>query len=174
MINPVDGAMTASTRSRPGTGADGQGGATFGAALEAAQRAAARREQHDREMNAIADKGFTDWARDTQIEKLKEKLRRKIMAQMGLDENSLSLMTPVMQEILQRKIEEELERQLAEAMPDPRDGGGRDTPRTEAATSPAPAQATPARQDQPGKNDRDGKTCPVIPVLAWPGGPSLF
>lgn len=131
----------------------------FDAALKAAQQAAQRQSAHESEMASIRDKGFTDWARDTRIEKLKEELRRKVMAEMGVDEEQLGRMSAVVQQVLEQKIEEEVEKRLQQQL---------------AEENGDPAAKADAQQPQAGKNDRQGMNCPVIPALVWPGGESLL
>lgn len=153
----------------------------FDAALQAAQRAEAQQSARQSELEAIRKKGFRQWVGEMQIEKLKEELRKKIMAAMGVSEEDLAQMAPAVQLILERKIQEavenQLEQELARRQADPADpsdragetaqeGGaatdGRTVPKTE-STQPL------ARQISPGRQDENGKTCPVIPALAWPG-----
>ena len=159
MINAIDlaspGAPSAGATKLEEPGAGG-----FDAALKAAQQAAAREEQRAKEMASIRDKGFTDWVRDTQIEKLKEELRKKVLEAMGLTEDQLAAMAPAIQKILEQKIQEEVERQLQETI---------------AKEQGVKAESTVATAAQPaGKIDPQGKKCPLIPGLAWPGGASLF
>lgn len=131
----------------------------FDAALMAARRAEQAAEARASELDAIKTKGFSTWVRDTQIEKLKEELRKKVMAEMGVDDDSLSKLTSVMREILEKKIQEEVDKRLQEETAKQQDGQDQ----TKVATA-----------QQTGKNNQDGKTCPVIPALSWPGGASLF
>ncbi|HSV29122.1 MAG TPA: hypothetical protein VLL76_06170 [Candidatus Omnitrophota bacterium] len=131
----------------------------FDAALKAAQKAAASEEAHKKEIEAIKQHGFTDWVRDTQIEKLKEELRKKVLAAMGLDEDQLGRMSAAVQQVLEQKIQEEVERQLEEI----------------AAQEQGKGQSVVANAAKPvGNNDPQGKKCPVIPGLAWPGGASVL
>lgn len=169
----LDAINNTSLTSTP-TGSDNSstsGSGAFGAALSAAQRAQQRQQQHDSEMDAIKSKGFTTWARDTQIEALKEKLRQQVMAEMGVDEDSLSRLSSVMREILEKKIQEEVDRRMQEETAKQQDGKDGKDANAKGTTT---ASATTATAQQGGKNDQDGKTCPVIPALSWPGGASLF
>lgn len=135
---------------------------TFDAALIAARKAESRKQQHATELDSIKSKGFTAWVRDTQIAELKEKLRRQVMADMGLDENQLTRLSAAMRQILEQKIQEEVEKRMQEEMAKNQVEGAAENTKT-------------AALQQPGKNDQqDGKSCPVIPALAWPGGASLF
>jgi hypothetical protein len=156
----------------------------FDAALLAAQRAQERQQQHASEIDSIKSKGFTAWARDSQVEALKEKLRKQVMAAMGLDEDQLSHMTSAMRQILEAKIQEEIERRMEEELAKSQNGdqnangqtaqngqNNQNSPNTQSTQNVAVA-ASPPQQD--GKNDQDGKTCPVIPALSWPGAASLF
>ncbi|CDK98049.1 protein of unknown function [Magnetospirillum gryphiswaldense MSR-1 v2] len=163
MISGIDNdsAAMAMTMAASPVGAS-TGGTGFDAALQAAQKAQARQQAHESEMESIKDKGFTAWVRDTRIEKLKEELRKKVMAEMGLDEDSLAKMEPVIQKILEQKIQEEVEKQLQQALKEEEKQG-------------APGQSVAQQAaDQAGKNDRRGISCPVIPALVDSGGVSIF
>lgn len=164
MINAIStqslaGISAGAETTPPGGGNTG----AFDAALSAAQKAEERKQQHATELESIKSKGFTAWARDSQIEALKEKLRRQVMAEMGLDEDSLPRLSAAMRQILEQKIQEEVDKRLQEEMAKDEDNGaGGDAKKVAAA-------------QQTGKNDQqDGKSCPVIPALAWPGAASLF
>jgi len=163
MISVTDSATSLGAFSTTdSTSSTDQSGA-FGAALAAAQKAAAKQQAHQSEMDSIKEKGFTNWVRDMRIEKLKEELRKKIMASMGLDEESLAKMEPMIQKILEQKIQEEVEKQLAQALKEEEQKNG------------APGQSVAQQASaQPGKNDRQGKTCPVIPALAGAEGVIVF
>ena len=150
MINAIDGnAVLGQATSLPTPSAQDGG---FDAALAAAHKAEASQKAHDSEMEAIRDKGFSAWVRDMRIERLKEELRKKVMAAMGLDEDSLAQMEPMVQKILERKIQDEVEKQLAQVLQEEDEG----------------------RQRQAGKNDRRGISCPVIPALAGAEGVVVF
>ena len=163
MISGIDDNTTLSAvTGLTNSGTQGTGGNEFNAALKASQKADARQKAHESEMDAIKEKGFTNWVRDTRIEKLKEELRKKIMAQMGLDEDSLSKMEPVVQQILEQKIQEAVEEQLQQALKEEEQQN---------ASGQSVAQQT---TEQAGKNDRRGISCPVIPALAQAGGVPIF
>lgn len=167
MIDPI-GAGKATLAAAPITQDSGTGG--FSAALDAARKAEQRAQQHATELDSIKSKGFSAWVRDTQQEALKEKLRKMVMADMGLDEDSLSRLSGVMREILEKKINEEIEQRMQE-MAATDDQDKQKNPVTAAAAT-EPSNAASA---QPvGKKDQDGKTVPVIPALSWPGAASLF
>lgn len=155
MIDPI---RTTPTTTLAATPAQDKPAGGFGAALEAARKAEERRQQHATEMDSIKSKGFSAWVRDSQQEALKEKLRKMVMAEMGVDEDSLSRLSAVMREILEKKIQEEVDRRMQEAAAEQQEPGAK----TASVTQPQ------------GKNDQDGKTCPVIPALSWPGAASLF
>lgn len=160
MISAIDG----TTLSVQGLGAapasSGQGG--FDAALAAANKAQAKQTAHDSEMDAIREKGFSAWVRDMRIEKLKEELRKKVMASMGLDEDSLAQMEPMVQKILEQKIQDEVEKQLAQVLQE-------EQGQQQADNGPGRSVAQQST-DQAGKNDRRGISCPVIPALAGAEG----
>lgn len=164
MINAISNQSLAGVSA--GTGSNQQGDDTvagaFDAALIAARKAEERKQQHATELDAIKSKGFTAWVRDTQIEELKKKLRSQVMADMGLDEDQLTRLSAVMRQILEQKIQEEVEKRMQEEMAKDQANGTAEGAKTAAI-------------QQPGKNDpQDGKSCPVIPALSWPGGASLF
>lgn len=160
MIDPTAAAATFPAFSAPGTATSAEA-PKFGAALEAAERAEAAAAARLRELDAIRDKGFGDWVRDTRIAKLKEELRKKVMAGLGVDEDGLSRMDSIVRRIIEQKIQEEVERQLDQVMAKEQDG-----------TNVATDQGTPS--PQPGKNDLPGRKVPVIPALVWPGGESIL
>jgi hypothetical protein len=81
------------------------------------------------------------------------------MAEMGVDEQSLSSLSSVMREILEKKIEEEVQKQMEEMSAQDQ------TQKTDLAAQQAA---------EPGKNDQGGKKSLVIPALSWPGAASLF
>ncbi|HTH15211.1 MAG TPA: hypothetical protein VL974_01050 [Magnetospirillum sp.] len=129
------------------------------AALDAARKADERQQQQAAELDAIRSKGFSAWVRDTQVEALKEKLRKQVMAEMGVDADQLNRMTAAMRQILEQKIEQEVEKRVQEE---------------EAKRQDKDQKVAHAAKQPQAKNDQDGKTCPVIPALAWPGAASLF
>lgn len=158
MIGSIENASLIDSTGPEKTGRQaGAGG--FDAALKAAQKGAEREEARQKELAAIKDKGFSDWVRDTQIEKLKEELRKKVMAEMGLDEDQMGRMSAAAQQILEQKVQEEVERRMQEMA-------------AEEQGKPASTVATAAQPA--GKNDLQGKKCPIIPGLAWPGGASVL
>lgn len=137
------------------------GAGSFDAALKAAQAAAARDQERKRDLDSIRDKGFTDWVRDTRIEKLKEELRKKVMAAMGVTEEDMAKMAPAIREILEAKIREAVEQQMQEELAKSQ---GETTGPTAAAAPMAPGKIDP----------QTGKKVPVIPALIQAGGESLF
>lgn len=153
----LTGASTGTT-----SGTSGDDSPSFDAALKAAQKAEASRQAFESDMDAIKSKGFTTWVRDTQIEQLKQKLREQVMSEMGVDEDSMSKLSSTMQEILQKKIEEEVDRRMQEQQAKDGQTNGSGTTTTTASTQ------------QTGKKDQGGISCPLIPALSWPGGPSVF
>ncbi len=168
MIDSIDKAKTAALPlPAPGGGATGEGG--FSAALQAAQKAAAAETARANELAAIREQGFTDWVRDMRIEKLKEELRRRVMAEMGLSEADLSTMTDAMREILEAKIREAVEQALQEQLAKQDGEAGTGTAAGDAG--PGGGAAAPAA---PGKNDPPGKKVPVIAALVQAGGAPLF
>lgn len=163
MIDAISKQTASAATGTGGTAAGslGEFATVLTAAQKAAQKAEQQKQQQANELESIKTKGFSAWVRDTQIEALKEKLRKQVMADMGVDDDSLSRLSSVMREILEKKIQEEVERRMQEESAKSADGEEQD-------------QSKVAAAQQTGKNDQDGKTCPVIPVLAWPGAASLF
>lgn len=166
MISAIDNTLTALSAGQGNSTSDSTG-TGFDAALDAAQKAQARQQAHEDEMATIRDKGFTAWARDTRIEKLKEELRKKVMAEMGLDSDSLSKMESAVQQILKQKIEEEVDKRLEQSLAEEDQGNGTTT----AGQQTANAQN---QQSDSGKKFQGGISCPVIPALMEAGGESLF
>lgn len=136
----------------------------FDAALAAAQKRDAAEQARTSELASIREKGFSAWVRDTQMEKLKEKLREQVMSEMGVDEDSMAQLSPVMQQILEQKIQEEVDKRLQEEQ-------AKQQQQQDGKNQSALAAA---QNSQAGKNDQSGKDCPVIPALAWPGAASLL
>lgn len=153
MIDPIGTSSPLLPETAAATPQAGDG--KFDAALKAAQAAAQRSAAHDSERAAIVEKGFSAWVRDTKMDQLKEKLRKMVMAEMGVDADSLNRLDAAMRQILEKKIEEEVQRRMAEAAQDENGDG------------------TAAQQQPAGKKDQGGISCPVIPALVWPGGGSL-
>jgi len=165
-------------------------------AQAAALRAKTAKTARDAELKSIREKGFRTWVRDTSIEKLKEELRKKVMADMGLTEADMAKMSSAMRMILEEKIKQEIEKRMEAMREAPKDsatttgdktdqagnaGGGPPARQSKEVTITAQAAqnqeaqpTTPAAGDQPGKKDRDGNSCLVIPALSMGGGESLF
>jgi len=183
--------LTASDTNQTGVSAGGG----FDAALDAANRAAANKKAQDDEISQIREKGFTAWVRDTQIAKLKEELRKKILAEMGLTEADLNKMGNVIRQTLEAQIKNQIEKRLASALASGENGdssnqgsstandsqsqGGTTTKVAKAASTVLAAQEQAAATSSPTqkeeeKKDRQGNFGMVIPALAMPGGASLF
>ncbi|CAA6603977.1 conserved hypothetical protein [Rhodospirillaceae bacterium LM-1] len=180
MIGAIETAKTL-TGGLENLGKDKTSAGAFDAAMAAAQKSERAEEARKSELQSIRDKGFRGWVGEMQIEKLKAELREKVMQAMGLTEEDLAQMAPAIQQILEQKIKEELERQLEEEMRQQQAGksvqgnraaldgamNGQDGSGTAARQVQAPQPAP--RQNSPQQKDENGKTCPVIPALAWPG-----
>jgi len=153
--------------------------AGFDAALEAANRAAANRDAEAAELQAIRDQGFRAWAGDMQIKKIKEELRKKALAAMGLDEEGLKALGPALRQILEQKIQAEIAEQLEKALAEQRRQAEDEAQRTGPSqpgtkSSDAAGDATPAvgaANERPNERKDPGKSCRVIPALAWPDLP---
>lgn len=170
------------------------GGSGFDAALVAANRATAQKQAQDNELAEIREKGFTAWVRDTQIEKLKKELRKRIMSEMGLTEDDLGKMGSLLRQTLEARIKDEVEKRLATTLAGGNGGPGADqsgssandtqaqgsavTKIAKAASTVLAAQEQSASasptQTEEVKKDRQGNFGMVIPALAMPGAPSLF
>jgi hypothetical protein len=114
ITHPTAGTTAAFTV--PMTKSSAAGGSSFDAALKASQAAKAKDEERTAQVKAIREKGFTAWVGEMRIEKLKEELRKKALSAMGLDEESLQGMAPVMRQLLEKKIEEEVASMLEEEL----------------------------------------------------------
>ena len=190
MIDPTNAAATRQVSpTMPVAGASAKG--PFDDALAAAARAKASQDARDSDLASIRSKGFTAWARDTRMEKLKEELRRKVMADMGLTEEDMSKLSDAMRQVLEQKIKEEVEKRMAalrEKGDQKSDTAATKNGDTKAPSSPPGATLMAAQEAseqsdlpaaesnpcEPGKKNQAGKSCPVIPALAMPGGESLF
>ena len=163
-------------------------GGGFDAAMQAAQKAAAEKDADNQTIADIRKKGFVAWARDAQIKNLKEELRKKALAAMGLDEKSLAALPPSVHNIIEQRLEQELALQMAQNNPvtdkTARDGNsststGQTGQDSQNSNAPQPltqvsSQSDDTGQNQPSKNNQAGKTFPVIPALIWPGGESVL
>lgn len=177
MTSPIDAVtprLTAPTSTPTKAKAAG-----FDAALEVAQRTAAKREAEAAELQTIRDKGFRAWAGEMQIKKIKEDLRKKALAAMGLDEEGLKALGPTLRQILEQKIQAEIAEQLEKALAEQRRQAEEEAQRTgpsqpgakpvDAAGGAAPIVGA-ANEASNDKKD-PGKSCRVIPALAWPDLP---
>jgi hypothetical protein len=168
-------------------------GAPFDAALAAAQRAEAAANARQSEVDEIRKKGFTAWVRDTRIEKLKEELRKKVMAELGVSEDSIATLSSAIRQVLEEKIKAEVEKRLTQLQGNSDANSASDSSASStstgkegsasARTTLLAAQEGSKPQDNPdpvfNPHDEDpsgkpGKSCPVIPALSMPGGASLF
>ncbi len=177
MIGAIETAKTL-TGGLENLGKDKTSAGAFDAAMAAAQKSEQAEEARKSELQSIRDKGFRGWVGEMQIEKLKAELREKVMQAMGLTEEDLAQMAPAIQQILEQKIQEELSRQLEEELRSQQAEGasqtqtgdkqGQASNQTEQAGKLAAGVAA-SGQINPQDKDKQGKTCPVIPSLAWPG-----
>jgi len=193
MVTSISGAGLGILTSTVGTGTTSATGGGFDAALAAAQKAAAQKAAQDAEMRTIRDKGFTAYARDTLAENLRQKMRQQALAAMGLDENSLAKLPPTVKNEIEQRIEAAIKLALEQTVGNTaaakkgESGGSSDSAKTDqrpatAAAAKAADPTPPATVDAfgltgqtlPGGKKSSGTICPVIPVLAWPGGPSLI
>lgn len=157
----------------------------FNAALEVARKEEAREITRKSELEDIRNKGFRAWAGAMQVEQLKKKLREKIMKAMGLSEEDLAKMAPAIQQILEQKIQQEIEQQLEAEMRQQQaeksgeaQGRGTQNAQDSASMSGMASRKTSAIGPETGPSQaepqsKNGKKCPVIPALAWPGAPPL-
>jgi hypothetical protein len=186
-INQTKAPPTASTSALSCLGDDGK----FDAALAARQKADAQAEASQQELQTIRETGFRKWVGQMQIEKLKEELRKKIMASMGLTDEDMAKMAPAIQQILEQKIKDEVEKELQKELakqqagkavgasgPSQGEEGASGAGTQQAGEAAKKIQAALSPQSQAGAGQessrqerRLGKSCPVIPALAWPGLP---
>jgi hypothetical protein len=179
MTSPID-AVTPRLAAPAASPAKIQAGG-FDAALEAARRFAANREAEAAEAQTIRDQGFRAWVGEMQIKKIKEELRKKALAAMGLDEEGLEALAPAMRQILEQKIQAEIAEQLEKALAEQRRQAEGEAQRSGAAQpgaqpAPPPAGAAPiaaASGEGPKGKKEPGNSCRVIPALAWPDGALL-
>jgi len=170
------------------------GGSGFDAALAAAQQSAARQSAISTEMQAIRKEGFVAYARDLQVEKLREEIRQQVLSASGLTEDQLSHLPAAMQSVIEKRIEQAIQLALGQAVGSQtppnqsasgNSGGGVKSsdqptaappviPPTAADPFDLTAQGAATGQVLPGEKKPGGTICPVIPVLVWPGGPSLL
>jgi hypothetical protein len=160
MIDPINKTGNGSTGAVSVlTGAQASDTGGFSAAIEAAQRDADRKASFAAEMQSIHQKGFSNWVRDTQVDNLKEELRRKVMAEMGVDAKSMSTLSASVAAALEKQIEDEVQRRMEEAEREQKDG----TKKTAATGQKSSTDAA-----------KQGNDIKVIPALIWPGGASVF
>ncbi|MBI4968966.1 MAG: hypothetical protein HZC25_12690 [Rhodospirillales bacterium] len=177
MTSPID-AVTSSLTAPASTPTKAKAGG-FDAALDVAQRTAAKREAEAAALQAIRDKGFRAWAGDMQIKKIKEELRKKALAAMGLDEEGLKALGPALRQILEQKIQAEIAEQLEKTLTEQRRQAEQEAQRTGPSqpgtkSSDAAGGAVPivgAANERPNEKKDPGKSCRVIPALAWPDLP---
>ncbi len=84
----------------------------FNPAVMAQQRADAGREERQRLLEEIREKGFRTYVDDLEKEKMEE-LRRKILASMGLTEEDLNKMSADQRAAIEKAISEEIQKRLA-------------------------------------------------------------
>ena len=90
----------------------GPSGSMYDPALQAQQRADAGREERQRLLEEIREKGFRTYVDDLEKEKMEE-LRRKILASMGLTEEDLAKMPADQRAAIEKAISEEIQKRLA-------------------------------------------------------------
>ncbi len=154
----------------------GQTDSRFDAALAAAQRAAAEQSTEDEQMSEIRSKGFVAYARDTLAASFREKLREQMLKSMGLTDSSLAQMPQAVQNAVEKVIEAAIQQQLDQVGNTTKSkaatGSGGQSAGSQTAQGQSATQV--AGQDSTGQKKPTGMTCPLIPILAWPGGPSLL
>lgn len=100
----------------------------------AAAKAAAAKAKDKATLDAIRDKGIYQWAKEQQLEKLKEKIRAQVLAARGTSEGDLAKLDPKQRAATESSIEEEIARRIKEAMLDvlehqaKSNQGGKDAP----------------------------------------------
>jgi hypothetical protein len=168
MVDPIGTRSTSPIAPAASPTSPSAGG--FNAALAAQQKADADKAAHAAEIKSIRDKGFSNWVRDTYAENLRKKMREQAMASMGVTDDDLAKMPPAMRAQIEKRIEDAIKEAMDKAAKEDKDGKSKSA----AAKDKDAQQAQGPGQNQPGGNNRAGKVCPVIPILAWPGGPSIL
>lgn len=82
----------------------------------AAMKAADSKIKTKATLDAIRDKGIYQWAKEQQVEKLKEKIRAQVLAARGTSEGDLAKMDPKSRASAENAITEEIARRIKEAM----------------------------------------------------------
>lgn len=88
------------------------------AADTAAIKAAESKVKTKETLDAIRDKGIYQWAKEQQLEKLKEKIRAQVLAARGTSEGDLAKLDPTARASAEASVEEEIARRIKEAMLD--------------------------------------------------------
>ena len=86
------------------------------AADTAAIKAADSKAKTKATLDAIRDKGIYQWAKEQQVEKLKEKIRAQVLQARGTSEADLAKLDPKARATTEASIEEEIARRIKEAM----------------------------------------------------------
>ena len=82
----------------------------------AAMKVADSKAQTKATLDAIRDKGIYQWAKEQQVEKLKEKIRSQVLAARGTSEGDLAKMDPKSRASAEDSITQEIARRIKEAM----------------------------------------------------------
>lgn len=130
-----------------GLGAGSSSGSAASGSLSKSKKDAGSIEQE------ILDKGFAGWLKETQEEKLKEEIRKRVMASVNLTDEQLAAMPKPQQASIEKRIDDEVARQFKLAIENAND------PTQQKAGEKGDSQG----QSAGGQSDGPG---PKIPFLA--------
>jgi hypothetical protein len=85
-------------------------------AAKARAEAAAARQKSD--LDEVREKGIYAWAQEKKLEALKEKIEKEMKAEKGLDEGTLSAMSPEERAAVMTSLEAEIAKRVQEVMRD--------------------------------------------------------
>ena len=86
----------------------------FDAALQAEQARKASEAAVNKDLEDIRTKGFRAWAKDVSMDVLKEKLRKKLEAQLGEDGLDTDKLAAIIQQMLEKELEQSANATMAE------------------------------------------------------------
>ncbi len=113
MISSVTNEFTRNSTAFASTANSSSGG--FDAALQAEQTRKAQEAAVNKDLEDIREKGFRAWAKDVSMEVLKEKLRKKLEAQLGEDQIDPDKLAAIIEQMLEKEMEQATTASLAGA-----------------------------------------------------------
>lgn len=113
MISSVTNEFTRNSTAFASTANSSSGG--FDAALQAEQTRKAQEAAVNKDLEDIREKGFRAWAKDVSMEVLKEKLRKKLEAQLGEDKIDPDKLAAIIEQMLEKEMEQATSTSLAGA-----------------------------------------------------------